>query len=86
MQDFELHDFELLDLVVEAPDLGLFELHAAQLFGLLVADAIDAGNGLGAVLHRHVAELFESARGGRDRVIDRAEDAPIAVRVAVAAE
>lgn len=42
----ELHDLQLLDLVVESADLCLFEFHAAQLFGLLVADAIDAGNGL----------------------------------------
>ncbi len=80
----ELHDLQFLDLVIEAADLGFFEFHAAQLFGLLVANAIDAGDGLGAIFHRDVAELLESARRRGHRVIDGAKDTPIAVGVTVA--
>ena len=76
---------QLLDLVIEAADLRLFEFQPAQLVGLLIANPIDASDGLGPIGQRPVAESLEAFRRGGHRIVDRAEHAPIAVGVAVTA-
>src|SRR5690606_24410772 len=68
-------DLELLDLVVEAADLRLLELLAAERLGLLEADLADAGDGLASVLEAALLELALGPGGGADGGVDVGEDA-----------
>ena len=57
-------DLELLDLVLEPADLGLFQFLAAELLGLVDADLADAVDGLAAVVQ---AAAPRTAAGRRPR-------------------
>ena len=70
---------QLLDLVIEPADLCLFEFQPAQFVGLLIANLVNAGDGFATIGQGGVAELFEALVRGAHGVVDRLEDAPIAV-------
>ena len=75
----ELDDFELLDLVIEPPDLGLLEFECAEFLSLLITDLADALDGLRPRGQWRVAQLLKSIVRGSDGLIGRLEHAPIAV-------
>jgi hypothetical protein len=60
----ELHDLELLDLVVEAADLGLGELELAPLGGVLGGEGLDDLDNLGAGGDALLGELLLGDGGG----------------------
>ena len=69
------HVCELQNLVIEAADLGLLELHAAQLFAAIVTDADDdVGHPL-AVVEAHSRDLLLRLIGRVDGFVHAREDA-----------
>ena len=64
---------ELLDLVQQAADLGLFHLHRAQLDALLDGDAADVADDAAAVVDGHAGEPLEGLAGGGHGAVDVAE-------------
>ena len=75
---------ELLDLVLQPADLGLFHLHRAQLDALLDGDAADVADDAAAVGQRHGREPLEGLAGGGHRRVDVGEQAEAALLAAVA--
>ncbi len=73
---------ELLDLVLQPADLGLFHLHRAQLDALLDGDAADVADDAAAVFQGHGREALEGLAGGGHRGVDRGEQ-PVAALAAV---
>ena len=72
------HVGELENLVVEAADLGLLQLHAAQLFAAIVADADDDVDHALAIVEAHGRDLLLRLEGrvhglvhGREHAIAR---------------
>ena len=68
-------DFQLLDLVGEAADLRLVELHRAELDRILDRDSADVGDCPAPPLDAEALELKEGLLGGPHRFIDACEDA-----------
>ena len=73
---------QLLDLVLQPADLGLFHLHRAELDALVDRDAADVVDDPLAVFDASARESCSKAsRGGGDGLVDVGEDAE-AARVA----
>src|SRR5205807_3541704 len=69
-------DLQLFDLVDEPADLGLFQLLAAELFGLFGANAADAGHRLAPVFEAAPLELALRPRRGAHGAVHVLKDAP----------
>src|SRR5262249_24790551 len=71
-------DDQLLDLVRQPAELGLFKLFAAELFGLFDTDLADAGDGLAAILQAAGLELPLRLRRRLNGAVHVVEHAPAA--------
>ena len=74
---------ELLDLVLQPADLGLFHLHRAQLDALVDGDAADVADDPPAVFQRAARELLEGLAGGGHGLVDAGELAEPALQSTV---
>ena len=68
------HRLQLPDLVLQAADAGLLELHPPELLGLLVADPPDHGDHPPAFLESHLRHADLRLRRGSDRLVHGLED------------
>jgi len=75
----QLDDLQLLNLVIQPPDLRLVQFHAPKLVRLRHAHLLDALDRLGPHFERRFAQLFVSLLRRRDGIINSGEHAPIAI-------